>query len=143
LSEQDGPQPSKPNASSSSAVSPLLRRPLARDPATVDRRESRTDGRAWASVLDSRLPFEWSPRTLERGLNFTLTTARGDIDLFGEVSGGGTHQELVPHTVEVELFARSHRCLDLPAHAATPAHRSSTPVLAPRWMRWIPILLRL
>ena len=31
------------------------------------------------------LPFEWSTATIERGLNFTLTTAIGDIDLLGEI----------------------------------------------------------
>jgi hypothetical protein len=28
----------------------------------------------------SQSPFEWSPATLERGLNFTLTTTIGDIE---------------------------------------------------------------
>ncbi len=36
------------------------------------------------------LPFEWNEATIERGLNFTLTTAIGDIDLLGEIAGGGT-----------------------------------------------------
>ena len=35
------------------------------------------------------LPFDWSEATIERGLNFTLTTALGDIDLLGEITGGG------------------------------------------------------
>ena len=35
------------------------------------------------------LPFRWDEDTLRRGLNFTLTTSRGDIDLLGEVTGGG------------------------------------------------------
>lgn len=29
------------------------------------------------------LPFEWSAATVERGLDFTLTTAVGDVDLLG------------------------------------------------------------
>lgn len=61
------------------------------------------------------LPFEWSARTLERGLNFTLTTSRGDIDLFGEIAGGGTYEDLLADTLAVNLFGRNHRCLTLPA----------------------------
>jgi hypothetical protein len=59
------------------------------------------------------LPFEWSVRTLRNGLNFTLTTARGDIDLLGEIAGGGTYEDLLAHTATVELFGRMHRCLNL------------------------------
>lgn len=60
------------------------------------------------------LPFEWSATTLKRGLNFTLTTRLGDIDLLGEIVGGGGYDDLLPHTIEVELFGRACRCLDLP-----------------------------
>jgi len=51
--------------------------------------------------------------TLRRGLNFTLTTALGDIDLLGEITGGGAYEDLVPHTVMVTMFGREHRCIDL------------------------------
>lgn len=60
------------------------------------------------------LPFEWSEATIERGLNFTLTTAIGDIDLLGQVTGGGDYHALMPHSVEVEMFGCRCRCLDLP-----------------------------
>lgn len=60
------------------------------------------------------LPFEWSSTTLQRGLNFTLTTDAGDIDLLGEIVGGGTYDDLVEHTVVVTMFGRQRRCLDLP-----------------------------
>ena len=60
------------------------------------------------------LPFEWSPATLERGLNFTLTTTIGDIDLLGEITGGGRFQQLEDHTVELEFFGHPCKCLDLP-----------------------------
>ncbi|MDF2772374.1 MAG: hypothetical protein K0S86_1868 [Geminicoccaceae bacterium] len=60
------------------------------------------------------LPFEWSPATLRRGLNFTLTTDAGDIDLLGELTGGGTYEALAPHSVIVTMFGRDHRCLGLP-----------------------------
>jgi hypothetical protein len=35
------------------------------------------------------LPFQWSPDTLSRGLNFTLATKLGELDLLGEITGGG------------------------------------------------------
>ncbi len=35
------------------------------------------------------LPFVLDVATLARGLNFTLTTTLGDLDLLGEVVGGG------------------------------------------------------
>ena len=60
------------------------------------------------------LPFAWSAETIRRGLNFTLTTVVGDIDILGEIVGGGSYDDLLPHTLAVELFARTHRCIDLP-----------------------------
>ncbi len=59
------------------------------------------------------LPFRWDEGTLRRGLNFTLTTTRGDIDLLGEITGGGGYGELLPHTVEVVVFGMAVRCLGL------------------------------
>jgi hypothetical protein len=38
------------------------------------------------------LPFVLDVPALERGLNFTLTTRLGDLDLLGEVAGGGTYE---------------------------------------------------
>ncbi len=61
------------------------------------------------------LPFDWSAATLKRGLNFTLTTALGDIDLLGEIVGGGGYDDLLPHSIEIELFGNACRCLDLPS----------------------------
>ena len=45
---------------------------------------------------------------------FTLTTAIGDIDLLGEIVGGGNYEAVVPHTEIVEIFGYRCRCLDLP-----------------------------
>lgn len=59
------------------------------------------------------LPFEWSVATLRAGLNFTLTTTAGDIDLLGEVTGGGDYGKLIDHTIDVTLFGRRTKCLDL------------------------------
>ena len=60
------------------------------------------------------LPFEWSAETLRRGLNFTLTTTVGDIDLLGEIVGGGRYEDLVPHSIVVIVFGHETRILDLP-----------------------------
>lgn len=60
------------------------------------------------------LPFEWSVATLRAGLNFTLTTTAGDIDLFGEIVGGGAYENLEPHTIVVPIFGHETKVLDLP-----------------------------
>ncbi len=60
------------------------------------------------------LPFQWDEQTVHHGLNFTLTTDLGDIDLLGEVTGGGGYDDLLPHTLELRLFGMTCRCLDLP-----------------------------
>ncbi len=46
-------------------------------------------------------------------LNFTLVTDLGDLDLFGEITGGGRYEDLLPHTIMLELFGTSCRCLGL------------------------------
>jgi len=61
------------------------------------------------------LPFEWSAATLKRGLNFTLTTAAGPIDLLGELVGGGSYESLADRSVDIELFGRPVRCIDIDA----------------------------
>ena len=40
------------------------------------------------------LPFRFDVETIRRGLNFTLTTSAGDLDMLGEVAGGGTYDAL-------------------------------------------------
>jgi predicted nucleotidyltransferase len=61
------------------------------------------------------LPFTWDAETIRRGLNFTLTTTLGDIDLLGEAAGGGTFERLLPHSREMDLYELKVRCVDLPA----------------------------
>jgi hypothetical protein len=60
------------------------------------------------------LPFSWDARTICNGLNFTLTTSLGDVDFFGEVAGGDTYQDLLPHSFEVDAFGVRFKCIDLP-----------------------------
>ena len=59
------------------------------------------------------LPFSFDVNTLRRGLNFTLTTSLGDIDLLGEVTGGGTYEALVPSSEMFELWGTWCRCVTL------------------------------
>ena len=59
------------------------------------------------------LPFRLDLRTLRQGLNFTLTTDLGDLDLLGEVAGGGTYEELLPHSRSVVALGVELQCVDL------------------------------
>jgi len=61
------------------------------------------------------LPFVFDVGTIKRGLNFTLRTTLGDLDLLGEMAGGGTYEEVKPHTVSLSVFGRQILVLDLPA----------------------------
>jgi hypothetical protein len=45
------------------------------------------------------LPFVWDTTTLLRGLNFTLDTAAGPIDILGEIVAGGCFEDLEPSGV--------------------------------------------
>lgn len=60
------------------------------------------------------LPFRWDVQTLRMGLNFPLVTTLGDIDLLGEVPGGGGFEALLEHSVTVEVLGLTCRCVDLP-----------------------------
>ena len=53
------------------------------------------------------LPFRWDAETIRRGLNFTLTTALGDLNLLGEIVGGGGYADLLPDTQVVKLAGAS------------------------------------
>jgi hypothetical protein len=55
----------------------------------------------------------WDERTIENGLNFTLTTDLGDLDVLGEITAGGAYEELMANTVEYELFGCTCRCISL------------------------------
>lgn len=59
------------------------------------------------------LPFRWDASTIRNGLNFTLITSAGAIDLLGEIAGGGTYEQLVDSTVMLEIFNVQCRCLQL------------------------------
>ena len=59
------------------------------------------------------LPFQWDVETLQRGLNFTLITKLGPVDLLGEITGGGTYEQLLASTVTVTAFGVNCRCITL------------------------------
>jgi hypothetical protein len=60
------------------------------------------------------LPFRFDAATIRLGLNFTLDTDFGPLDLLGEATGGGTYQALLAHTVTLDLFGGPCLCVDLP-----------------------------
>jgi predicted nucleotidyltransferase len=63
----------------------------------------------------SGLPFRFDTRTISHGLNFTLATDLGAVDLLGEIVGGGSFDDLLPHSTELFLYGIRCLCLDLPA----------------------------
>jgi predicted nucleotidyltransferase len=77
----------------------------ARDPDNIHRLVEAL--RSWNPYLRGAppgLPFRFDDATVRAGLNFTLTTSHGDLDLLGEVAGGGTYEQLLPHTQETTAF---------------------------------------
>ncbi len=59
------------------------------------------------------LPFRWDSRTLKSGLNFTLRTDLGDLDVLGEVAGGGTFETLADQSEWITIFGVRCRCVSL------------------------------
>ena len=59
------------------------------------------------------LPFQWDAETIRRGLNFTLSTSLGSLDLFGEIAGGGNYKSLLPDCIDLTVFGIPCRCLGL------------------------------
>jgi hypothetical protein len=65
------------------------------------------------------LPFTFDLATLQRGLNFTLTTDLGALDVLGEIAGGGTYDDLRDESLASTEFGESVRCLSLERLIAT------------------------
>jgi predicted nucleotidyltransferase len=59
------------------------------------------------------LPFAFDAKTIQAGLNFTLTTDLGDLDLLGEVSGIGNDQKVFALSEEKTIFGMKVRVLSL------------------------------
>jgi predicted nucleotidyltransferase len=59
------------------------------------------------------LPFFFDAQTLRSGLNFTLVTDEGEIDLLGEVAGVGGYSDMVLHALETDAFGVAIRLMSL------------------------------
>lgn len=59
------------------------------------------------------LPFRFDVPTIEAGLNFTLDTDYGKIDILGEVSGIGFYDRVLAQSVEKSIYGLSVRVLSV------------------------------
>ena len=69
--------------------------------------------RPWLRGASRELPFALDAETLRSGLNFTLSSEAGDIDLMGEVPGLGAFEDVQATSVAVEVFGRRIAILSL------------------------------
>ena len=95
---------------------------LTQDVDVVYRRSPENIDRLVAALRDHRpylrgappgLPFRWDVPTIRRGLNFTLTTDLGDLDVLGEIVGGGGYDALLSASDTLEIFGLAVKCLGL------------------------------
>jgi len=61
----------------------------------------------------AELKFPWDAQTLANGLNFTLVTDLGDLDLLGEVAGLGSYEDIALSAIEIALFGCQVAMLNL------------------------------
>jgi predicted nucleotidyltransferase len=54
--------------------------------------------------VTEEVPFTFHVRTIRAGLNFTLTTDIGDVDLFGEVVGIGIYSDVKRQSVRMKIY---------------------------------------
>lgn len=59
------------------------------------------------------LPFRFDEETIRAGLNFTFTTTAGDLDVLGEITGGGGYEQLLAASITIRLFGIDCLCLGL------------------------------
>lgn len=59
------------------------------------------------------IPFRLDEETIRRGLNFTLTTLVGALDLLGEITLGGGFDQLLPDSIKLNVFGHECLCLGL------------------------------
>ncbi|HEY2921385.1 MAG TPA: nucleotidyltransferase [Candidatus Binatia bacterium] len=59
------------------------------------------------------LPFRLDADSLNSGLNFTLTTDLGDLDILGEVTGLGLYPAVLTFSEELEIFGIRCKVLTL------------------------------
>jgi hypothetical protein len=63
--------------------------------------------------VGNHLPFRLDSATIANGMNFTLSTDLGDIDLLGEVTGIGGYKEAKAISVSLVLFGLECSVLSL------------------------------
>jgi hypothetical protein len=87
----------------------------ARDPGNLQRLAEALEPLApYLRGAPKGLPFRLDVPTLQRGLNFTLTTAAGDLDLLGEIAGGGDYARLSAKARTLQVFGRDVEVVTLP-----------------------------
>jgi hypothetical protein len=59
------------------------------------------------------LPFAFDAPTIQAGLNFTLTTDLGEVDLLGEVSGIGNYDRVYAQSDELDVLGGKVRVLSV------------------------------
>jgi hypothetical protein len=69
------------------------------------------------------LPFVLDSATIRAGLNFTLITSIGALDLLGEIAGGGAYEALERRSIPITLFGK--RCLVLTLDALIDVKRAA------------------
>lgn len=60
-------------------------------------------------------PLQETPRSLSNYRNLYLHTDLGDVDMLGEITGLGRFHDLVDSSIEVELYGKTCRVLDINA----------------------------
>lgn len=63
----------------------------------------------------SGLPFHFDVETVRRGINFTLTTEAGPVDVLGEITGVGDFAAVLAVSESVSLFGATYFCINLDA----------------------------
>jgi len=64
-------------------------------------------------AVPDQVPFQLDLPTLRSGMNFTLTTEAGDVDILGEVTGMGAYEQIVAFSEDIEIFEVSCKVLTL------------------------------
>ena len=59
------------------------------------------------------LPFKFDKPTVKAGLNFTLTTSAGPLDLLGEMTGVGRYEDAVQHASPMKITKQVSLVIDL------------------------------
>jgi hypothetical protein len=69
--------------------------------------------RPWLRGAPANIPFQFDEETIKRGLNFTLATDIGEIDLLGEVAGLGPYDAVRALSETMQVYGRGCNILSL------------------------------